>query len=134
MGVVILPVIEEKIIIHNHFRHATRSWHKEIIRGFGEPGTPAEIQARQEIKEEIEGEIETINDLGYLFPNTGIEGSVAKLFIAKLSKIGRLDVNEGISDLTLVSKMDFQNMIANGEINDGYTIAAYSRAQLKGFI
>ena len=33
-GVAILPLLEEKVVLVRHYRHATQSWHLEIPRGF----------------------------------------------------------------------------------------------------
>src|SRR5262245_35313789 len=35
-GVVILPRLNNSFVLTRHFRHATRAWHWEIPRGFGE--------------------------------------------------------------------------------------------------
>ena len=35
-GVIVLPVYQGQILLIRHFRHATRTWHLEIPRGFGQ--------------------------------------------------------------------------------------------------
>jgi len=65
-GAVILAKMNDKIALLHIFRHATRSWHYEIPRGFGEEGITAKKQAQIEIKEEINGEIANLFDLGIL--------------------------------------------------------------------
>lgn len=37
-GVIVLPVYQGQVLLIRHFRHATRSWHTEIPRGFGKKG------------------------------------------------------------------------------------------------
>ena len=39
-GVVVLPEYEGKIMLLHQYRHATRQWHYEVPRGYGEPNTP----------------------------------------------------------------------------------------------
>lgn len=138
-GVVVLPELNGKFLIIEHFRHATRSWHWEIPRGFGEAGNNPETQARKELKEEIGvGSCTSLDSLGTYFDNTGIEGDPVNLFLAKIPKNQENKINlekkEGIRAKKWVTLSDFEKMIANDEINDGFTIAAYSRAKLKGLI
>jgi ADP-ribose pyrophosphatase len=70
-GVAILPILHDRIILLQIFRHATRQVHVEIPRGFGEIGRPAAEQATGEISEEIGGKILRLVSLGPLHPNTG---------------------------------------------------------------
>ncbi len=133
-GVVMLPDMGGKLLLMHQFRHATRSWHWEIPRGFGEPGVQAEDQARDEIEEEIGGEIAELTNLGLYFNNTGLEGNPIHLFLAKMSSIDEPKLKFGVDKFVWVSVSELEKMIADGEITDGFTIAAYTRAKLKGLI
>ena len=133
-GVVVLPEMNGKFLLLHQFRHATRSWHWEIPRGFGEPGTPAEKQARKEIQEEVDGSIKTITPLGILHNNTGLEGNDVYLFLANLNSVGKPTAEEGIDRYIWVSLAELEEMIANSKITDGFTIAAYTRAKLQGLL
>lgn len=133
-GVVMLPEMNGKLLLMHQFRHATRSWHWEIPRGFGEAGVQAETQARAEIEEEIGGEIAELTNLGLYFNNTGLEGNPIYLFLAKMSSIGEPKLKFGVDKFLWVSVPKLEKMIADGEITDGFTIAAYARAKLKGLI
>lgn len=133
-GVVMLPEMNGKLLLMHQFRHATRSWHWEIPRGFGEPGVEAEDQARAEIEEEISGEIAELTNLGLYFNNTGLEGNPIYLFLAKMSSIGEPKLKFGVDKFIWVSVPELEKMIADGDITDGFTIAAYTKAKLKGLI
>lgn len=133
-GVVMLPEMNGKLLLMHQFRHATRSWHWEIPRGFGEPGVQEEDQARAEIEEEISGEIAELTNLGLYFNNTGLEGNPIYLFLAKMSSIGEPKLKFGVDNFIWVSVAELEKMIADGEITDGFTIAAYTKAKLKGLI
>jgi len=133
-GVVVLPVTDGKILLLHHFRHATRAWHWEIPRGFGEPGVSAEIQARAEIADEVGGVIIELIEIGLYYNNTGLEGNPIHLFLAKLKSTGRLAEEEGITDIRWVTLTELEKMIADEEVTDGFTIAAYTRAKLKGLL
>jgi ADP-ribose pyrophosphatase len=129
-----LPEMNGNLLLMHQFRHATRSWHWEIPRGFGESGVQAEDQARAEIDEEIGGEIAKIDELGLYFNNTGLEGNPIYLFLVKMASIGEPKLKLGVDKFIWVSIHELEEMIANAEITDGFTIAAYTRAKLKGLI
>lgn len=130
-GVVILAQKDDRFLLLHQFRHPVRSWTYEIPRGFGEPGVNAELQARNEIREEVGGEIEELVDLGVFHSNTGLEANEVRLFYARLKSVGTPEVEEGIESLLWVSLQELEELIASGEITDGFTIAAYTRAKLK---
>jgi ADP-ribose pyrophosphatase len=133
-GVVILPVFEDKILLLHLYRHATRQWHYEVPRGYGEPNTPADVNARKEIEEEVGGEIANLVSLGEFYNNTGYESASVALFYAKLSSVGTANVNEGIDSFAWVTVKELEEWIANEKITDGFTIAAYTKAKLRGLI
>ena len=133
-GVVILPEKDGKLLLIQHYRHATRMFHWEIPRGFGESGIDAETQAKVELKEEIGGEVAEIFNLGIVYNNTGLEGNPINLFLARMASVGEMEVEEGIENPIWVSVSELEKTIADGEITDGFTIAAYTRAKLKGLI
>ncbi|HCS40358.1 MAG TPA: hypothetical protein DIW44_12340 [Anaerolineaceae bacterium] len=133
-SVAVLAKYQNRIVLLNQFRHATRSWHLEAPRGFGESNIPPEENAKNEIADEIHGEIESLLDLGPYHSNTGIEGVRSELFLANLSSIGRPNEDEGIKDYKLFDINEVEKMISNSQITDGFTIAAYSRAKFRNLI
>ncbi|HSL46430.1 MAG TPA: NUDIX domain-containing protein [Anaerolineales bacterium] len=133
-GVVMLPEMGGKLLLMHQFRHATRSWHWEIPRGFGEPGVQAEDQARAEIEEEIGGEISRMSNLGLYFNNTGLEGNPIYLFLVNMKAIGEPKLKFGVDQFRWVSVSELEQLIKDEEVTDGFTIAAYTRAKLKGLI
>lgn len=133
-GAVVLPTMNGKYLLLRQYRHPTRSWSYEVPRGFGEPGVPAEQQAEDEVRQETQGDIAELIDLGIYHSNTGLEGNKVKLYFAKLKSIGKPAQNEGIESFHWVSLNELENMIATGKITDGFTIAAYTRAKLRGLL
>lgn len=133
-GVVVLPEYEGKVMLLHQYRHPTRQWHYEVPRGYGELNTSAEENARKEIEEETGGTIAKLLDLGEFYNNTGFEGGAVSLFYAKLSSIGQPNEDEGIESFIWLTVPELEEWIANEKINDGFTIAAYTRAKLKGLI
>lgn len=133
-GVVILPIKDKKILLMHNFRHATRAWHWEIPRGFGEVGKTAEEQARAEMQEEVSADIKEIVDLGTFYNNTGLEGDPVNLFLGRIEADGVVNSSIGVDKLRWVTLEELETMIASNEITDGFTIAAYTRAKLKGLL
>lgn len=133
-GVVVLPVFQGKIMLLHQYRHPTRKWHYEIPRGFGEPNTPAEENARKEIEEETGGKIAELVDLGEFYNNTGLEADAVSLFYARLDSFGAPNTNEGIESFMWLDISEFEQWIADEKITDGFTIAAYTKAKLRKLI
>jgi len=129
-GIVVLPLFQEKILMLRQFRHATRSWNLEAPRGFGTIGISSEENARKEIIEEIGGELLNLIDLGYYHANTGMESSKVRLYCGNLISIGEPDRQEGIDRIMPISLSEIEDMIRDGQITDGFTIAAYTRSKL----
>lgn len=133
-GAVILPIINNKILLLRQYRHATRKWHWEIPRGFGEPNTSPEENAKKEIIEEIDGEIIELIDLGPYHSNTGIEGVNVELYLAKLLSVGKTNLDEGINSYQLFDVITIEKMISDSRITDGFTIAAFARSKFNNLI
>lgn len=133
-GVVVLPEYEGKIMLLHQYRHPTRKWHYEVPRGYGELNTPAAENARKEVEEETGGIINKLVNLGEFYNNTGFEGGAVSLFYAKLSTIGKPNEDEGIESFVWLTVKELEEWIANEKITDGFTIAAYTKAKLKGLI
>lgn len=134
VGAVILPKRNNELLLMRNFRHATRSWHWEVPRGFGEPGVSSEDQARDEMKEEIGVDVAELVDLGRYHHNTGLEGTPVNLYLACIAMEATLNVNIGADALRWVTVKELEKMIVVFEITDGFTIAAYTRAKLMGLI
>jgi ADP-ribose pyrophosphatase len=134
LGVVILPIYQNKVLLIRHFRHATRNWHLEIPRGFGEPSLSSYENAKKELMEEIGVEVDDLTSLGSLHVNTGMSAECVELFYAQTTTIGQIDLQEGIQKVQAVEVWEFEKMIRDNEITDSFTIAAYTRAKLNNLL
>ncbi len=137
--VAILPVLAGQVLLLHIFRHATRRWHYELPRGYGEGRLSAEDNARKELAEETGWHSAEMLPLGELHENTGREGLPVYLFLARLSESQRPMEDkpveeEGIDRIQYTPMPEFESMIRDQIITDGFTIAAYTRARLKGYI
>lgn len=133
-GVVVIPEYQGKIMLLHQYRHPTRQWHYEVPRGYGEPNTPADVNALKEIEEETGGKVEKLVSLGEFYNNTGWEAASVALFYAKLASVGDANLNEGIESFVWLTVQELEEWIADEKITDGFTIAAYTKAKLKGLI
>ena len=133
-GVITLPVYREQVLLTRHFRHATRKWHIEIPRGFGDKGLSNEENARRELIEETSATITRLVSLGQAYPNTGAGNECNEFFYAEISSYGAVDPREGISELFLVTIPEFEDLLRDGTIDDEFTIVAYTRAKLRGLL
>lgn len=133
LGVVTLPVYQGQILLIRHFRHATRSWHLEIPRGFGTVAS-TEDNARRELEEEIGATISRLTFLGDTYPDTGMVASRVVLFYAEVAAYGQPELGEAISDIFPTPPPEFERLIRENKINDGFTLAAYARAKAFGLL
>ncbi len=133
-GVVILPMYQGKVVLERHYRHGPRAWLLEIPRGFGDRGFTPEENAQRELLEEIGAPIVRLESLGHVYVNSSSIGGYDCLFFAEIAALGKLDVGEGISGTMLVDIDQFNEMVASGEITDGFTLSAYARARAKNLL
>lgn len=129
-GVVVLPRLGDDVVLVRHFRHSTRSWHYEVPRGFGSPGSTPEEDARRELAEEIGVLPRSLDHLGIVYPDTGMMAGAVHLFHAAVDGVGAVDTEEGIDAVKIVSPDELGRMIRDHEVDDGFTMAAYLRALL----
>jgi ADP-ribose pyrophosphatase len=133
LGVAVLPVYQGQILLVRHFRHATRLWHLEIPRGFGQE-LSAEEDAYREVLEEIGGQIVHLVSLGHVYPNTGMTSERVALFYAEVETYGNVEVVEAISEIVPASLSEVERMIRSNEIEDGFTLTAYALAKAKSLL
>lgn len=131
IGVAVLPIYQEQVLLIRHFRHATRTWHIEIPRGFGIESI-SEENARRELKEEIGASVTRLVPLGNTYPDTGMSSNYVALFYAEVESYGMPEAKEAITDILVTTLVEFERMIRDNEIMDGFTLAAYARAKILG--
>lgn len=133
-GAAVLPLRDARIVLIRHFRHATRAWHWEIPRGFAREGEPPKETARREIMEELMIPAPELVELGNVHPDTGASNVCTRLYLARLTSLGRLETDEGIDGVLLVTTDEFDAMVLSGEITDSFTLAAILRARVQGLL
>ena len=137
-GSVILPIWHgsdgtPKFGLLHNFRHSIRKNVYELPRGHQEEGLSPEENAKKELCEELKlshDQIDRVINLGTVMPDSGLTASEVSLFAAEIigetPPVGNIG-HEGIKKLLWVDLETLENMIADGRIVDGFTIAAYTK-------
>lgn len=132
-GVVVVPVLNDKIVLLDVFRQGTMRNELELPRGCSEPNLSPEENAICEIKEEIGANIITIISLGTCVADTAWGTGDVYFFIAKIDKIRELQKEENIQAYKLCSIKELLELINKEKIQDGFTLQAITKAIAKGF-
>jgi ADP-ribose pyrophosphatase len=140
-GAGVLPLLSDgRIVLIRIFRHADRSWHWEIPRGFAEEGSDGADTARRELEEELGCRTEKIKRLGAVNGDSGLRAATDDIYLAHITTedfkavLPEHAAEEGIDEVRAVSPQIMQEMILNGQITDGYTLAAYAFATAAGVL
>ena len=133
-GVAALPVMDGRILLLRHYRHAARRWMREIPRGAIEPGQSQEDAVRQELLEEMGASAKHLERTGFAHGLSNLSYNGAHLHFAELSSIGEPQLDEGIVAIDQVTVPEFEDLVTSGEITDSFTIAAFLHARLRGLV
>ena len=136
-GVAVLCVLEGRFVMREIFRHPTRSWELEIVRGRRETGQTPRDAVRAEVKQELGYLVRRIHALGSIKPETALMSSTIDLFMAELKPGRRGDEPEGgeaFGKTHYLTATELADSIRRGKIRDSYSIAALMFAQLRGFV
>ena len=132
--VIILPIVDDRILLLKHFRHEDRKLHLEIPRGFGENGLTASDNAKKELYEELKLVPKKLESIGGLQPDGKLRSQV--YFAAYVDNLRDISISneEGIDFYECISFESFKDKIKRGEIDDPYTINSFAYAVLQGII
>lgn len=125
-AVVMLPIYRDSLILLKQYRHALRDYQYAFPRGFGEKGLSAVENCAKELMEEIGAELVKAEYLGQVTPDSGVQGAVVSVYACEIASYDYNTKSEGICDIQEVSTSQIKDMIDNGEITDGFTLAALS--------
>lgn len=137
-SVVVVPIYKGKFVFLKQFRHSISKEAYSLPRGFGEPGVSAKENAVKELREELCTHV--LNNpihLGKTYPDTGISGSCAEVFLVEIGEYNIKPGYEGIKDIALVAPVDMAALLAQDscsapfELNDGFSLAAFALLHAK---
>jgi ADP-ribose pyrophosphatase len=132
--VAVLPLLAGKPVLIRIFRHGLRAWSWEAPRGGVDVGEDFAAAAARELREEIEAEVLGIEDLGTFTPGGASLAIRGRLCVAQVASIGAVETAESISEARVVEVEEMEAMILDARIEDGFTIALFARARLRGLI
>ena len=139
-GVICVAVVkqggEDFYLIARHWRVAVEDWLWEFPRGMGEQGENPQTTAIRELHEEtgLWAQPDAVHQLHRLHADAGVlqdDVRVMEIRLDDVSSIPVVDsVNQGgdweLEDLHWLRSADITNMIRDGRLIDGPTIAAFS--------
>lgn len=128
-GAVIVPICHGKLVLLRQFRHALRDYQLSFPRGFAEPGEPADATARRELGEEIAAMgVGSPQYLGVIAPDSGLTSRKTKVYAVDFDSYqpDAAKDTEGICSIYEVTPGELSKIIQQGNIDDGYTIGAFT--------
>jgi 8-oxo-dGTP pyrophosphatase MutT (NUDIX family) len=128
-GIVVIPSDGEAIALTRNYRYPIGGESLEFPRGAGGELEKIETAAARELKEETGLQISSIENLGEIFPETGIIENPMKVVLARVDSRKRDSPNheamESISkDLLWLRPSELNEYIKNGKIRCGISLAA----------
>ncbi|MGO4370669.1 NUDIX hydrolase [Paenibacillus sp. MCAF20] len=123
-GVVIIPVLNNKIVFLKQFRHGTREFEIELPRGFSEKSKTIEENAESEIFEELGVMPRKIAYLGNVVNDSGLSGGLVHVFVCSIEEIAQLAVDEGINDTYQYTIEEVEEFIHANIIRDCFSLSA----------
>ena len=131
-GVAILPILNGQVGLVRIYRPPVKAWCYEIPHGFTESNESEEAAARRELLEEAGLQVNCMEDLGIVMPDSGIVAAHVRMFAALVSDtlVGQT-LETGLREFKWVPIPDFEEMLKKSEIQDSYTLSAWCRYLIK---
>lgn len=127
-SVFVIPITNEgRFVLLRQYRYLNLRESIEFIGGGIKRGQSAEDAARAELLEEAGITASELQQIGEFNPFNGVTDEICSVFVAKGLVFGaaKPDASEEFERLEH-SPSDLREMIANGEIWDGMTLAAFT--------
>lgn len=139
-GVICVTVVEQGgedfYLIARHWRVAVEDWLWEFPRGMGEQGENPLTTAIRELHEEtgLRAQPDAVRQLHRLHADAGVLQDDVRVMEIRLDDVASIPVVDGVNqgrdweleDLQWLRSADIANMIRDGRLIDGPTIAAFS--------
>lgn len=132
-GVAILPIVDGQVGLIRMYRPAIRAYSWEIPHGFVEEGESEHSSALRELLEEtgLTVELRDFFSLGYITPDAGVLAARVHIYIAENASVQNEAQKElGLEGLSFFSVERFEEMLMSSEVEDTFTIAAWSKYKL----
>ncbi len=136
-GVAVLAVLDGRFVLREIFRHPTRSWELECVRGRREEGQSPRQAALAEVKQELGYRVKKLHRLGIICPETALMSSTVDVYMAELREAKGSDDPDGgeaFGRIVHLSPDEMAGRMLKGRIRDSYTFVALFLAQLRGLV
>lgn len=125
-GVVIMTRCNGRWILLRQFRHAIRREQYGFVRGYADSGCTVLENVRRELMEELGAKpIGEPMLLGRMTPDSGLTSGCVFVYEVEIACYEEKTGYEGIRQVISVTDAEFVSLVADGEIDDGYTLGAY---------
>lgn len=123
-AVVVVVLCKEKFVLLNQYRYPIGGYLYAFVRGFGESDLSGEKNTEKEVMEELGAQAEEITYLGEIYSDSGLCSNSVSVYSCNVENINCPVGHEGIKQAFCVSYADFEQMIKDGKISDGFTLSA----------
>lgn len=130
-GAVAVPARRGEFCLLRIYRHAPRTECLEFPRGFAEKGLTPEENIRRELAEELGAQVTAVRQIGSVRADTGLSAGRAQVFLAEIDEAAVSPGYEGIRDCIWLTEKELEEKIAGGEIEDGFTLSAWTLYQCR---
>ena len=131
-NVILMCVRNGQVLMIKRFRHEGRNWSWEFPRGFGEPGLTAEENARKELEEETGFKNARLT----LLANVSEGQGGTSVYLAEIPSDEKLELEsgEGIAEHRWIGFTELKQLVLQGQLNDWFSLWAYSLANVKHIV
>lgn len=135
-GVGILVVDQKKILLVQQYRKAMDEMILEIPAGKLDFQEETSVCAARELREETGIVVESMTDLGEIYPSVGYTDEKIHLYFAdRIQSQGEQELDEDeCVEITWLEQEKFEAKVMRGELRDAKTLCAYFIAKQKGLI
>jgi 8-oxo-dGTP pyrophosphatase MutT (NUDIX family) len=132
----IVPYDGKKFHLVKQYRYATKEYSIEFPQGKHEHDSTSHPDnlAQAELAEETGFRAESMRQIGFMYEAPGYSDQGFYIYLATNLKAGdkKPDITEADLQDVLMTKKQLEKAIANGDITDAPTIAAYGLVKIKG--
>lgn len=133
-GVAVLALCAGRVALVRVYRYPQGSWEWAVPRGFAH-GDEADTSALAELAEELGREPDELIPIGAVTPNSGLLASKVRLYLARYSTTVTAPADRReVAEVKWIDTKALYAEIANGEIEDVFTLSALTCAQARGHI
>ena len=124
-AVVGVAIYNGRYVLLKQYRHSLRDFQFAFPRGYAEDGLSAEQNIRKELFEELGCQVSKSEYLGSVVADSGVCGQKVSVFRCMITEPVLKRNYEGIEQIYMFTSNELQQMIRDGKISDGYTLAAF---------